>query len=120
MILRRLPEDLLSVEPDLTSSDQEEADVRSDSRRGRLVQSLRFSVRGLSLRVRLAALTAIVVMLCIAIITFSSYATVKQVLSQEMDKTLQTQAQSYIDSGFEFPVTAVSYTHLTLPTSDLV
>lgn len=105
MILRRLPEDLLSVEPDLTSSDQEEADVRSDSRRGRLVQSLRFSVRGLSLRVRLAALTAIVVMLCIAIITFSSYATVKQVLSQEMDKTLQTQAQSYIDSGFEFPVT---------------
>ena len=105
MILRRLPEDLLSVESDLTSSDREEADVRSDSRRGRLVQSLRFSVRGLSLRVRLAALTAIVVMLCIAIITFSSYATVKQVLSQEMDKTLQTQAQSYIDSGFEFPVT---------------
>ncbi|SCX20969.1 sensor histidine kinase [Corynebacterium jeikeium] len=104
MILRRLPEDYLAVEPEHTPAENGGADSRKESRRDRLIQSLRFSVRGLSLRTRLAALTAIVVMLCIAIITVSSYATVKQVLSQEMDKTLQTQAQAYIDSDFEFPV----------------
>ncbi|WP_434818415.1 sensor histidine kinase [Corynebacterium macclintockiae] len=91
------------VEPALASPASDEGDHPSESRGDRLMQSVQFSLRGLSLRVRLAGLTAIVVMLCIAIITLSSYTTVKQVLSQEMDKTLQTQAQAYIDSGFEFP-----------------
>ena len=103
MILRRLPEENLAVEPGTDYTQAEKDGGSSESRSGRLVKSVRFSLRGLSLRVRLAGLTAIVVMLCIAIITVASYATVKQVLSQEMDKTLQTQAQAYIDSGFEFP-----------------
>ena len=71
MILRRLPEDYLAVEPEYASAENGGADTRGDSRRDRLIQSLRFSVRGLSLRTRLAALTAMVVMLCIAIICAS-------------------------------------------------
>lgn len=51
-----------------------------------------------TLRVRLSVLTALVVIGSIAIITVASYATVHEILYQETDKTLQTQAQGIVDT----------------------
>lgn len=102
MILRRLPTET-SPQHHPANPDPEQPDG-DQTWRDRLVHSVRFSLRGISLKSRLAALVALVVMASIIVITPAAYFTVRQVLSQEMDKNLQTQAQGYIDSGFEFPV----------------
>lgn len=62
-----------------------------------------FSVRSWSLRLRLAALTAAVVIVSIVVITLAAFTSVSQILYTEIDKNLQSQAQNIIDSGVEFP-----------------
>jgi len=62
-----------------------------------------FSLRSWSLRTRLAALTAAVVIVSIVVITLAAFTSVSQILYLEIDKNLQNQAQNIIDSGVEFP-----------------
>ncbi|WP_288802434.1 HAMP domain-containing sensor histidine kinase [uncultured Corynebacterium sp.] len=62
-----------------------------------------FSLRSWSLRMRLAALTAAVVIVSIVVITLAAFTSVSQILYLEIDKNLQNQAQNIIDSGVEFP-----------------
>ena len=62
-----------------------------------------FSLRSWSLRTRLAALTAAVVIVSIVVITLAAFTSVSQILYLEIDKNLQDQAQNIIDSGVEFP-----------------
>ena len=80
---------------------QSESTHRSRVPRG--VQPLLYLLQGLSLRTRLATMTAITVMISIAVITGVAYTTVSRGLEQELDKNLHTQAQSVIDSGYTFP-----------------
>lgn len=62
-----------------------------------------FSLRSWSLRTRLAALTAAVVIVSIVVITLAAFTSVSQILYLEIDKNVQNQAQNIIDSGVEFP-----------------
>ena len=95
MILRRLPDEP-ALDTRLVTSRSEGAAVgpRSGSR---------FSLRRMTLRTRLAVLTAFVVIVSIVITTLAAFTSVNQVLYQEIDKNLQTQAQNVIDSGVTFP-----------------
>lgn len=95
MILRRLPD-----EPDF---DTRLIQSRSDGVEVGPRSGARFSMRRLTLRTRLAVLTAFVVIVSIVIITLAAFTSVNQVLYQEIDKNLQNQAQNVIDSGVMFP-----------------
>lgn len=61
------------------------------------IAKLRASVRGGSLRARLTVLITLMVLITIVVITVTAYQTVSQVLYTELDKNLQTRAQSAID-----------------------
>lgn len=61
------------------------------------------SLRSLTLRMRLAAGTALVVIVSMVIIMLAAFTSVSQVLYQEIDKNLQTRAQNIIDAGIDFP-----------------
>lgn len=62
-----------------------------------------FSLKGVTLRSRLAILTALIVIASIIVITLAAFASVSQIFHQEIDKNLQSQAQNVIESGVEFP-----------------
>lgn len=98
MILRRLPA-RPDIEAELSfdrSEDLGDFEVTH-------TQGSRYSFRNWTQRVRLAALTALVVIVSIVIITLAAFTSVNQVLYQEIDKNLQTEAQSIIDRGVKFP-----------------
>ena len=78
--------------------DEVKKKVTSEEEKGSI-----FSLRSWSLRTRLAALTAAVVIVSIVVITLAAFTSVSQILYLEIDKNLQNQAQNIIDSGVEFP-----------------
>lgn len=75
------------------------ADEKNSSQPG----VLRFYHRGVTLRTRLAALTACVVIISILLITVAANMLVSRMLYQQIDKNLQTQAEYYMDSGMDIP-----------------
>lgn len=58
-----------------------------------------YRLKGFSLRTRLACLTALTVMVSIAVVTGVAYTTVSRSLEQQLDNNLYTEAQSIIDTS---------------------